>query len=99
MLLEHLHKVHTNYHAERIAYLVGIPAQDAITIDVGVPQLGFVPEDEIVVEDGNHRLAAAWYRGDNGIAVEFSGSVDRFHSLFPTAIEIRAVALTDGAGG
>lgn len=61
-------------HAGRIAYFVKHGWKDAIHIDVGVPSLGchvWWP-----VQDGNHRLAAAIYRGDKTILANVDGSVD-----------------------
>lgn len=58
-------------HVERIAYLVAHPDPAPIGIDVGVPSLGYSPA--WVVVDGNHRLAAALYRGDRLIRASLQG--------------------------
>lgn len=60
-------------HAGRIAYFVKHGWRDAIGIDVGVPSLGC--HVRWPVQDGNHRLAAAIYRGDKTILADVDGSV------------------------
>lgn len=67
-------------HAGRIAYLVVNTASDPIDLDVGVPEMG--SEVAWPVVDGNHRLAAAIFRGDVHIDVNWSGSSDHFEFLF-----------------
>lgn len=67
-------------HAGRIAYLVLNPASDPIDLDMGVPEMGV--EVDWPVVDGNHRLAAALFRGDAQIDVTWSGSSDHFEFLF-----------------
>jgi len=62
------------YHVERIAFLIEYGWSDPISIDVGVPGFNC---PTWVVEDGNHRLAAAAYRQDQYIAGEVSGSLAR----------------------
>lgn len=60
-------------HAGRIAFFVRHGWKDAIGIDVGVPSLGY--HVRWPVYDGNHRLAAAIYRGDDSILADVDGSV------------------------
>jgi len=60
-------------HAARVAWFVVHGWTDAIDIDVGVPSLGCVVSWPVV--DGNHRLSAAIYRGDEHISAEMSGQV------------------------
>lgn len=67
------HDVHPGLHAGRIAYFVKHGWKDAIGIDVGVPSLGC--HVRWPVQDGNHRLAAAIYRGDKVIFADIDGSV------------------------
>lgn len=67
-------------HAGRIAYLVQNMASDPISVDVGAPDLGCHVEWPVV--DGNHRLAAALYRGDATLAVSWSGSENFFREQF-----------------
>src|SRR4051812_28939540 len=55
----------TDDHAGRIAFLVEHPATDAIEVDVGVPVLNYIPN--WLVQDGNHRLAAAMFAGKTEI--------------------------------
>lgn len=61
-------------HIERIAYLVVNLDPRPIDIDVGVPCMGAAVE--WIVQDGNHRLGAAFYRGDLTIEAGISGQVD-----------------------
>lgn len=68
-------------HIERIAYLVLNFDHSPIEIDVGVPSLGCCPE--WIVEDGNHRLAAAIFRGDDSILATCSGEVGLIDDLKP----------------
>jgi hypothetical protein len=66
-------------HVERIAFLVLNPDLSPIEIDVGVPILGYHPE--WIVVDGNHRLAAAIFRGDETISATCSGDVNLIDQL------------------
>lgn len=59
-------------HLGRVRYLAEHGGEDAITIDVGVPSLGYEGPDWPVV-DGNHRLWAAALREDAAIAVDVIG--------------------------
>ncbi len=61
-------------HVERVAYLVVYPDPTPIELDVGVPELGC--HVAWPLQDGHHRLAAAFYRGDKTIEVDVSGSLD-----------------------
>ena len=64
---------HRRSHIHRIAWFVANPDWKPIEIDVGVPELGHtVPW---IVEDGNHRLAAAFYRKDETILANVGGSL------------------------
>jgi len=70
----------TRDHIGRIAYLAVNGWTDAISIDVGVPTLGgFV---DWMIQDGNHRFAAALYRGDPDILATVDGDVNYAHTLF-----------------
>jgi hypothetical protein len=69
-----------DYHARRVAYLVSETNYPPIILDVGVP--GY-RGPEYLIWDGNHRLAAALYRQDPWIAVDFSGAVSEFKEMFP----------------
>lgn len=66
-------------HVERVAHLVVNPTDDPIELDVGVPVLNYFPK--WVVTDGNHRLAAAFYRGDETIKASITGQVDYIEDL------------------
>jgi hypothetical protein len=61
------------YHVGRVAHFVVYGWSDAIQIDLGVPSLACQPK--WIVVDGNHRLAAAYLRGDTLIEVDVSGEV------------------------
>jgi len=66
-------------HAERIAYFTLQRDTVPIQIDVGIPSLGHYPSH--LITDGNHRLGAAFYRGDGTILAEFSGEVKAIEAL------------------
>lgn len=70
----------TNDHAGRIAYLVQHPANDAIEIDVGIPNYGCYVS--WYIGDGNHRLAAAIFSGRSHILAGVSGSLSFAQELF-----------------
>lgn len=61
-------------HLRRVAWLVRNGWRDPIELDVGVPELGYCSIWCVV--DGNHRHAAAIYRGDTSILATISGSLD-----------------------
>ncbi len=67
-------------HAGRIAYLMIHPSQEPIEIDVGVPGLGCYVD--WLVQDGNHRLAAAFMRREPSIMACVSGDLHYAHELF-----------------
>lgn len=79
------------YHIERIAWLVVNGWEDAIEVDIGVPALGCHAELEgfCVIWDGNHRLAAAIYRGDLEIMAGVSGDIGYGKKLFGVDITER----------
>lgn len=64
-------------HINRIAYLVKHPATDPIEIG---------SEGNWLINDGNHRLAAAIYRGDKTIEVSFYGCLEKIECLFGSEI-------------
>jgi hypothetical protein len=64
-------RVRRRWHIERVAWLVVYGWEDPIEIDVGVPFLGCFPE--WIVQDGNHRLAAAIYLGRKTILASCGG--------------------------
>lgn len=68
-------------HAGRIAFLVENPAKDPILIDVGCPSLGYWGPNWMVT-DGNHRLAAAIFRGDSTIPALVDGELEHAFELF-----------------
>lgn len=73
-------------HAARIAYLVRYGWKDAVQINVGVPSLGC--HVRWPVQDGNHRVAAAIYRGDEEILAVVDGSVAYAMELLGVGIEV-----------
>lgn len=77
-------------HVARVAYLVVNPRTEPLDIDVGVPSLGL--NIDWIIQDGHHRLAAAIYRGDAEIDIEFSGSVDLAEEIFGVKIPWEAGA-------
>lgn len=70
----------TQWHSERIAYLVVNRWADAIYIDIGVPSMNYQPN--WIITDGNHRVCAAIYRGDKFIEASITGDVDYAKELF-----------------
>lgn len=66
-------------HIRKVAWFVVNAAADPIDLDVGVPSLGCWVDH--VVDDGHHRLAGAWIRGDKTIAGRVSGSCDHAQEL------------------
>ena len=67
-------------HAQRIAYLVVHGWKGPIQIDVGVPSISKLPTWPVT--DGNHRLYAAIWRGDEMIEADISGDIDYAATLF-----------------
>jgi len=67
-------------HIRRIAFLVRQPDPTPILVDVGCPSLGCY--NDWWIEDGNHRLAAAFYRKDSHISVLPGGELDFFNEIF-----------------
>jgi len=62
-------------HIRRIAWFVENLSDDhPIELDVGVPSMNC--HVDWIVQDGNHRLAAAIFRGDRTIPGTFSGSLE-----------------------
>jgi hypothetical protein len=74
---------HRWQHAGRVAYLSLTGWSDAIVVDVGVPSLGH--HVGWLIQDGNHRLAAAFFRCDPTILVSASGEVKSILELFGVA--------------
>ncbi|MEJ6002523.1 hypothetical protein [Paucibacter soli] len=70
-------------HARRVAYLAVHGWGDPIHIDVGVPAM--CCHVDWLVEDGNHRLAAAIVRNDEHIASIISGSHDYCREILGVA--------------
>jgi len=68
------------YHAQRVAYFAVHGWSDPISIDVGVPSLGC--HVSWLVDDGNHRLAAALFLKKKTIAASVSGEVRYAFDLF-----------------
>jgi hypothetical protein len=60
-------------HARRVAYLVMKPDAEPVMLDVGIPSMG--GNVDWIITDGNHRLAAAFYRELPTIEASASGSV------------------------
>lgn len=68
------------HHINRIAYLAANGWNDSIDIDVGVPHMGY--ENEWLVTDGNHRLAASIFLNQTHIQATFSGCCDTILEMF-----------------
>jgi hypothetical protein len=80
------HAENRAYHIARIAFLVTYGWSDPITVDIGLPDLdpGF-PLD--AVEDGNHRLSAAIYRGDYTILADVAGDPEAIPDLIYSYVD------------
>lgn len=61
-------------HIRRVAYLEAHPDPTPLSLDVG--------DSSWIVIDGNHRLGAAIFRGDETIEVEVSGEVSLIEALY-----------------
>jgi hypothetical protein len=72
-------------HVKRIAYFVVHGWNDAINLDVGVPALGCVMSWMIV--DGNHRFAAAIFRGDKNIMATVDGDLNWGKAILGVNVE------------
>ncbi len=71
-------------HEARIAWLVKHGWGDTIQLDVGAPDLGC--HVAWIVIDGNHRLAAAIYRGDKTIGCTIGGDLHYADELLATQV-------------
>lgn len=71
-------------HIRRVAWLIKNGWSDAIELDVGIPSLGYF--NSWFVLDGNHRHAAAIFRGDPDILADIGGSLDYAEELFGIVI-------------
>jgi hypothetical protein len=69
-----------NDHAARIAYFIVNGFEDPISLDVGIPSMGY--SMDWILTDGNHRLAPAIFSNLATVPVEFSGEVEFFKELF-----------------
>ncbi len=67
-------------HVKRVAFFVINKDNNPIQIDVGVPELGC--HVSWIIIDGNHRLAAAFYRNDLEIEADVSGSLNKINEMF-----------------
>lgn len=83
------HAATRQQHIERVAYLVVHSWSDFISVEA---HWGGWP-----VVDGNHRLAAAIFRGDKDIEVEFGGMLDEIRDMFGPTIASAAEAQWDDA--
>ena len=84
----------TDDHAGRIAYFVVHGSADPIHIDVGVPALGC--HVDWLVEDGNHRLAAAIYARRRLIVASVGGQLDHARRLFGVDCKEEPAAASGG---
>ena len=76
-------------HEARIAWLVKHGHEDTIQLDVGVPSLGC--HVNWIVIDGNHRLAAAIYRGDETIDCTIGGDLCYADEILGTQVSDQSV--------
>lgn len=68
-------------HLERVAWFVEHPIKDPIVVDVGLKQ---GPPSHWMIQDGNHRWAAALHKGHQEIEVSFGGALKNIKLLFPS---------------
>lgn len=67
-------------HIKKIAYFVKNGYEDPISLDVGIPEIGYRPDN--LVDDGNHRLVASYIRKDVSVPCVLSGSEAAADELF-----------------
>jgi hypothetical protein len=84
---------HRRYHIERIAYLAVNGWDDSIDLDVGVPSMQCYVD--WIVQDGNHRLAAALYRKDEVISAMVGGSIEYGFELFGVDVKEPTYSFVD----
>lgn len=65
-------------HIRLIAWFVKHGWVDPIGVDVGIPGLCHVAW---LIQDGNHRFAAAIFRGDTTVGADMQGSVKEIQSF------------------
>jgi len=73
-------------HIERVAYLVLNKDPNPIEVDVGVPGMRH-PVDWPII-DGNHRVAAAFYRHDPSVDAKFSGHIETIRERFGVDLSV-----------
>lgn len=66
-------------HIKKIAFFATNEMEKPISIDVGIPSLGCYVD--YIIDDGNHRLAGAIYKGDLFIKAKVSGDVNHAKEL------------------
>lgn len=66
-------------HIRKIAYFIENPTNEPISIDVGVPELGCNVKH--IIDDGNHRLAAAICMNRENIPAYVAGSTNYMKEL------------------
>jgi hypothetical protein len=62
------------FHIRRVAWLAVHGWTDPISVDVGIPCMNYTPDWPVL--DGNHRFAAALFRGDEAILADCAGQED-----------------------
>lgn len=71
-------------HIKRISYFVVNKSTKPILIDTMAPGL---------VDDGNHRLAAAYLKGDRTIDIEWCGIIDDMKMLFRRSCKLKLLTI------
>ncbi len=72
-----------DWHAKRVAHFVLNDWDGTIEVDIGVPSLRAY--SDWPVQDGNHRLAAAIFKGTKKVPIAFSGSIAYAEKIFGKA--------------
>lgn len=80
-----------DYHIQRVAYLAINGWADHIVVDLGIPAFGL--HVTWPIQDGNHRFAAAIFRGDKSIFASVGGQTD----WIETFVEAEGSNATDPA--
>lgn len=68
-------------HAGRVRWFMVHGWHEPITVDIGVPDLGY-PGPDWMITDGNHRLAAAILLAADEVSIDVCGSIDHARNLF-----------------
>jgi hypothetical protein len=77
---------HIGHHESRVAWLVVHGWRDPIEVDFGAPALWNT--NWWAITDGNHRLAAAIYRGEKSIVADCAGDEEEIRRFAYGAVNL-----------